>query len=49
MKYYKDMKDYKGSITLGPKTKVMKIAKTTIKLMCDKKKKEYILIQPDST
>jgi|DEB0MinimDraft_12_1074336.scaffolds.fasta_scaffold29481_2 hypothetical protein len=49
LKYYKDMKEYKGSITLGPNTKVSKIAKTTIKVFCEKKKKEYILMQPDST
>ena len=49
MKYYKDMKDYKGSITMGPETKLIKIAKTTIKIFCEVKKKEYILMQPDST
>jgi len=49
MKYYKDIKEYKGSITLGPNTKVAKIAKTTIKVYCEKKRKEYILLQPDST
>jgi hypothetical protein len=49
MKYYKDITEYKGSITMGPDTKVSKIAKTTIKVYCEKKKKDYILLQPDST
>lgn len=44
LKYYKDMKDYKGSITLGPNTKIRKTQKTTINIFCEKKKKEYVLI-----
>ena len=34
---------------MGPETKLIKIAKTTIKIFCEVKKKEYILMQPDST
>lgn len=49
LKYYKDLKDYKGSITLGPNSKVIKIAKTTIKMFCEKKQKDYILVQPESS
>jgi hypothetical protein len=49
MKYYKDVKDYKGSITLSHSSKVIKIAKTTIKVQCSKKLKDYILMQPDSS
>ena len=49
LKYYKDMKDYKGSITLSGGSKVVKVAKTTIKVYCTRKEKEYTLIQPDSS
>jgi len=38
------MKDFKGSIMLGPNSKIPKIAKTTIKVFCENKKKDYILI-----
>ena len=48
LKYYKDMKDYKGSITLGPDSRVLKMNRTTIKVFCEKKQKDYILVQPDS-
>ena len=37
IKYYKDMKDYKGSITINAQTKVVKVAKTTIKVFCARK------------
>lgn len=37
LKYYKDIKDYKGSITMSHATKVIKVAKTTIKVFCSKK------------
>ena len=49
LKYYADKRDFKGSIQLGPSSKVRKTAKTTITLTCEKKKKEYVLIQPDTT
>lgn len=49
MKYYKDMKEYKGSIILNSESKISKVAKTTIKVYCVKKEKEYMLIQPDSS
>jgi len=44
LKYYKDMKDYKGSITLGPDSRVLKMNRTTIKVYCEKKQKDYILV-----
>lgn len=49
LKYYKDMKEYKGSIMLRADSKITKVAKTTIKVYCVKKEKEYMLIQPDSS
>lgn len=49
LKYYKDMKDYKGSITLSANSKITKVAKTTIKVRCERKDKDYILMQPDSS
>jgi len=49
LKYFKDMKDYKGSIFLSKDSKITKVAKTTIKVFCIKKEKEYMLIQPDSS
>ena len=42
------MTDFKGSIKLGPSSKVRKTAKTTITLTCDRKGKEYVLMQPES-
>ena len=48
LKYYKDFKDYKGSITLGPDSKIIKNGRTTVKVFCEKKKKDYILMQPES-
>jgi hypothetical protein len=48
LKYYKDLKDYKGSITLGPESKIIKTAKTTVKIFCEKKQKDYVLMQPES-
>jgi hypothetical protein len=44
LKYYKDMKDYKGNINLGPDTKVRKTAKTTITIYCERRKKDFVLI-----
>jgi hypothetical protein len=49
IKYFKDMKDYKGSININAQTKVVKVAKTTIKIFCSKKQKEYTILQPDSS
>jgi len=46
--YYKDMTDFKGSIKLGPSSKVRKTAKTTISLSCERKGKEYVLMQPEA-
>lgn len=42
--YYKDMTDFKGSIKLGPTSKLRKTAKTTMLLTCERKGKEYILM-----
>ena len=49
LKYYQDMKDFKGCIMLGGSSKIRKTKKTTINLYCEKKKKEYTLQQPDSS
>mgnify|MGYP003707016867 CR=1 FL=1 len=49
LKYFKDMKDFKGSIRINEHTRVIKVAKTTIKVFCSLKQKEYTLIQPDSS
>uniref|UniRef100_A0A7S3CM07 Uncharacterized protein n=1 Tax=Strombidium rassoulzadegani TaxID=1082188 RepID=A0A7S3CM07_9SPIT len=49
LKYYQDMKDFKGCIVLGPESKIRKTKKTTICLVCQRKNKEYTLIQPDSS
>lgn len=46
--YYKDMTDFKGSIKIGPNSKVRKTAKTTISMTCERKGKEYVLMQPES-
>ena len=46
--YYKDVSDFKGSIKVGPNSKVRKTAKTTISLTCERKGKEYILMQPEA-
>ena len=46
--YYKDITDFKGSIKVGPNSKVRKTAKTTISLTCERKGKEYIIMQPES-
>lgn len=42
--YYKDITDFKGSIKVGPNSKVRKTAKTTISMTCERKGKEYILM-----
>ena len=47
--YYKDMTDFKGSIKIGPTSKVRKTAKTTVSLTCERKQKEYVLIQPETS
>ena len=47
--YYKDMTDFKGSIKLGVTSKVRKTAKTTVSLTCERKNKEYIILQPESS
>ena len=46
--YYKDITDFKGSIKVGPNSKVRKTAKTTISMTCERKGKEYILMQPEA-
>jgi hypothetical protein len=43
LKYYQDMKDFKGCIMLGPNSKIRKTKKTTVVLYCQKKNKEYTL------
>jgi hypothetical protein len=40
------MTEYRGSIKIGPDSKILKISKDTITLTCDTKGKEYTLIQP---
>ena len=47
--YYKDMTDFKGSIKLGPTSKVRKTAKTTVSLTCERKNKEYTIMQPENS
>ena len=47
--YYKDMTDFKGSIKVGPTSKVRKTAKTTVSLTCERKGKEYVLMQPEAS
>ena len=47
--YYKDMTEFKGSIKVGPTSKVRKTAKTTVSLTCERKGKEYVLMQPESS
>ena len=47
--YYKDMNEFKGSIKVGPTSTVRKTAKTTVSLTCERKGKEYILMQPESS
>jgi hypothetical protein len=44
LKYYAEKREYKGAIMIGPNSKVRKTAKTTITLMCESKKKEYVLM-----
>lgn len=44
LKYYADMKDFKGCIQLGSHSMVRKTKKTTITLNCNIKKKEYTLL-----
>jgi hypothetical protein len=48
LKYYKDIKDYKGSINLDHKSVITKVGRNTIKLTCVKKEKEYTLLQAQS-
>ena len=47
--YYKDMTDFKGSIKIGPTSKVRKTAKTTVSLTCERKNKEYTIMQPENS
>ena len=37
LKYYKDMKDYKGSISIDGTSRILKTAKTTVEIFCTKK------------
>ena len=46
--YYKDMTDFKGSIKVGPTSKVRKTDKKTILLSCERKGKEYTIMQPEN-
>lgn len=43
------MTDFKGSIKIGPSSKVRKTAKTTISLTCERKNKEYTIMQPENS
>lgn len=49
LKYYAEKREFKGCINIGPNSKIRKTAKTTVTLTCENKKKEYILLQPDSS
>lgn len=49
IKYYKDEKEYKGTITIGPSSKIIKEGKSTLLIDCIVKKKQYTIMQPDST
>ena len=40
--------DSKGSIMIGPDTKIRRSARTTLTIYCEKKKRDYILMQPQS-
>lgn len=48
LKYFTKDYDYKGSITLGPNSKIRKSARTTLSIFCEKKKRDYIIMQPES-
>jgi hypothetical protein len=48
MKYFTNNFDSKGSILLTHDTKIRKSARTTITIQCEKKKRDYILMQPES-
>ena len=48
LKYYEDMNKYKGTIKLGQDSLARKIAKNSISMKCEFKKKDYILMQPES-
>ena len=43
------MTEYRGSIIIGPDSKILKTHKDTITLTCQTKGKEYVLIQPDKS
>ena len=49
MRYYKDITDYKGTIVIGGATNVRKTGRAQITLNCERKNKEYVLIQPDTS
>ena len=44
IKYFTKDFDSKGSIVLGPDTKIRKSARTTLTIYCEKKKRDYILM-----
>ena len=46
LKYYKNLKEYKGVITITAETKVRKSARTSLVIYDDVKNKDYTLIQP---
>lgn len=48
LKYFTKDYDYKGSITLGPNSKIRKSARTTLSIHCEKKKRDYTIMQPES-
>lgn len=43
------MTEYRGTIIIGPDSKILKTHKDTITLTCQSKGKEYVLIQPDKS
>lgn len=44
LKYYKDEKEYKGTITIGPSSKIVKEGKSTLLIDCVVKKKSYTIM-----
>ena len=48
LKYFTKEFEYKGSITLGPDSNIRKSARTTLTIFCVSKKRDYILMQPES-
>jgi hypothetical protein len=48
MKYFTKDYDSKGIISIGAYTKIRKSARTTLSIYDEKKKRDFILMQPES-